>query len=68
MIDRTFIGLDVHARSVVAYAVNPATGQIRRGTMNHDPYTVLCWVQQFGKGTEVVYESGPTGFGWPGTC
>lgn len=63
MIDRTYIGLDVHAQTVAACALNPATGQIRRGTMNHDPYTVLSWVQQFGDDTEVVYESGPTGFG-----
>ena len=63
MFERTYIGLDVHAQSVVSYALNPATGEIAQAKMNTDPVTVLDWIRKQDPGAKVVYEAGPTGFG-----
>ncbi|GAA4379929.1 IS110 family transposase [Paeniglutamicibacter cryotolerans] len=63
MFERTHIGLDVHAQSIVACALNPATGEIARAKMNADPVAVLDWIQKQETGSKVVYEAGPTGFG-----
>lgn len=37
MIERIFIGMDVHARTVVACAVGTATGEVILTKMNTDP-------------------------------
>jgi transposase len=57
------VGLDVHARSVVASAVDGATGEIteRRLTPAHDD--VAAWINGLPKPVKVTYEAGPTGFG-----
>ncbi|MDQ0242363.1 hypothetical protein J2S94_004478, partial [Arthrobacter bambusae] len=62
MFELTFIGLDVHAVTVVGHALNPATGEISAHGMAADPAIVLEWIRRFGPGVKVVYESGPTGF------
>lgn len=36
MFERTFIGLDVHAQSIVACALDTATGEVFRARMNPD--------------------------------
>lgn len=62
MIQHTFIGLDVHAASVVGCALNPDTGELVRTQMDSDPAMVLEWVRRFTAPVKVVYESGPTGY------
>jgi len=63
-LERTFVGLDVHARSVVAYALEDVTGALTRARLVPDPEVILAWLQQQLPGpVAVVYQVGPTGFG-----
>jgi hypothetical protein len=62
-IERTFVGLDVHARSVVACALDDVTGELTKARLEPDHETVLAWLGGLGGPVAVVYEAGPTGFG-----
>jgi transposase len=62
MFQHTFIGLDVHADSVVGCALNPDTGELVRLSMDSDPAAVLDWIRRFEPPVKAVYESGPTGY------
>lgn len=62
MFQHTFIGLDVHAVSVVGCAFNPDTGELVKMAMDSDPAMVLDWVRRFEPPVKAVYESGPTGY------
>ena len=62
MFQHTFIGLDVHAVSVVGCALNPDTGELVRMAMDSDPAVVLDWIRRFEPPVKAVYESGPTGY------
>jgi transposase len=63
MVQRTSVGLDVHARSVVAAAIDGQTGEIQRRTMTPDHGEILAWMSSLPVPAKVVYEAGPTGFG-----
>jgi len=63
MVQRTSVGLDVHARSVVGAAIDGQSGEIQRRTMTPDHGELLAWVSSLPGGVKVVYEAGPTGFG-----
>lgn len=62
MFNHTFIGLDVHAASVVGCALDVDTGELSRKTMESDPVVVLDWIRSFPAPAKAVYESGPTGY------
>jgi transposase len=62
MFEHTFIGLDVHAVSVVACALSPDTGELVQAKMDSDPMVVLEWIRRCEPPVKVVYESGPTGY------
>lgn len=59
---RTSVGLDVHARSVVAVAIDEQTGEVLRRRFGYDPAEVLAWVRSLPQPAAVTYEAGPTGF------
>ena len=61
--ERTSVGLDVHARSVVAAAIDGVTGELvqERLTPSHDH--IRSWIQGLPGPAAVTYEAGPTGFG-----
>ncbi len=61
--ERTSVGLDVHARSVVAEAVDWTTGQVFSERLAPGSETVLAWVARLPSAVAVTYEAGPTGFG-----
>jgi transposase len=61
--ERTTVGLDVHARSVVAEAVDWSTGQVRGRRLVPAPSELLAWVATLPGPVAVTYEAGPTGFG-----
>lgn len=63
MFEHTFIGLDVHAATIVGHALNIDTGELVRANMPADPAIVLEWVRRFDPPVKAVYESGPTGYG-----
>jgi len=60
--ERTSVGLDVHARSVVAAAIDGVTGELiqTRLTPAHDH--IREWIGQLPGPVAVAYEAGPTGF------
>ena len=62
-IERTFVGLDVHSRSVVACALDDRTGELSKARLVPDHETVLAWLRQLAGPVAVVYEAGPTGYG-----
>lgn len=61
--ERTSVGLDVHARSVVACGIDDVTGEMFRARLAQDPEVILGWLRQLPGPVAVVYEAGPTGFG-----
>ena len=61
--ERTSVGLDVHARSVAAAAIDGVTGEVSRARLVPAPEVVIRWVESLPGPAAVVYESGPTGFG-----
>jgi len=61
--ERTFVGLDVHARSVVACALDDRTGELSKARLVPDNERVLAWLQALPGPVAVVYEAGPTGYG-----
>ena len=62
-IERTSVGLDVHARSVVAAAIDGVTGEVFRARLTPDLEEVVGWVGGLPGPSAAVYEAGPTGFG-----
>jgi len=62
-IERTSVGLDVHARSVAAAAIDSITGELIQAKLSADPDRVRSWVQGLPGPVAVAYEAGPTGFG-----
>ena len=61
--ERTSVGLDVHARSVAAAAIDGSTGELfqTRLTPAHDH--IRGWLKELPGPVAVTYEAGPTGFG-----
>lgn len=57
----TSIGLDVHARSITAVAINSATGEVCSKRFAYSPAEVASWILSF-ESPRAVYESGVTGF------
>lgn len=60
MIERTSVGLDVRARSVVAAAIDAETGEFSRRTMTPGYGGTLAWAGSLPSPVRVVYEAGPT--------
>lgn len=63
MFQRTSVGLDVHARSVAAAALDGQTGELRRRKLTPDRGEILAWIGSLAAPVKVAYEAGPTGFG-----
>ena len=62
-IERTSVGLDVHARSVAAAAIDGVTGELVQATLTPSHEHIRSWVQGLPGPVAVTYEAGPTGFG-----
>lgn len=62
--DVTCIGLDVHARSIRAAAIDPVSGELREAGFGGGDEEVLSFISHLGAsgGVRVAYEAGPTGF------
>lgn len=61
--ERTSVGLDVHARSVVAAAIDARTGEVRQARLTPSHDQIRSWIGELAGPVAVVYEAGPTGFG-----
>jgi transposase len=62
-VERTSIGLDVHARSVVAAAIDTVTGEVVRARLTPSYEHIRSWIGDLPGPVAVTYEAGPTGFG-----
>lgn len=63
IVQGTSVGLDVHALSVAAHAIDEETGKIARARLCPAHDEVLSWLRQLRDPVRVTYEAGPTGFG-----
>jgi len=59
----TWVGLDVHARSTHAAAIDSMTGELRRMRFGPGVEPVVAWLGELPAPLRGVYEAGPTGFG-----
>ncbi|MFJ9713914.1 hypothetical protein [Streptomyces sp. NPDC101234] len=64
--ERTSVRLDVHARSVVACAIDTVTGELTRSRLTPQHADVLDWLGRLPGPVAVAYEAGPSAFGGPG--
>ncbi|MBO0885181.1 MAG: IS110 family transposase, partial [Mycobacterium sp.] len=62
-VERTSVGLDVHARSVVACGLDTVSGELFRARLCPDHGEILRWLASLPGPVAVAYEAGPTGFG-----
>ena len=60
---RTSVGLDVHARSVLGCGLDRDTGEIFERRLCPDHREILDWIGGLPAPVAVTYEAGPTGFG-----
>jgi transposase len=60
--ERTSVGLDVHARSVAAAAIDGVTGELVQAKLTPSHEHIRSWVQALPGPVAVTYEAGPTGF------
>ena len=58
----TFVGLDVHARSIKAVALDAMTGEVRTAAFGYDAAEVAERAGSVDPAAKCVYESGVTGF------
>ena len=61
--ERTSIGLDVHARSVAAAAIDGVTGEVVQTRLSPSYEHIRSWMSDLPGPAAVAYEAGPTGFG-----
>ncbi len=63
MSEGTWVGLDVHARKVVAGVLDAGSGEVRGLRAPTLPVETVGWLRQFSGPIRVAYEAGPTGYG-----
>lgn len=61
--ERTSVGLDVHARSVAAAAIDGVTGELFQTRLTPSFEHIRSWLAGLPGPVAVAYEAGPTGFG-----
>jgi transposase len=61
-VEPTSVGLDVHARSIVACGLDTVSGQVSRRRPVPAAEAVLYWLRELPGPVAVAYEAGPTGF------
>ncbi|MDZ7799978.1 MAG: transposase [Trueperaceae bacterium] len=61
-VERTHVGLDVHAHMVVGAALDAETGELVRRRLGSSPAEVLAWLRSLPGPVAAAYEAGPTGF------
>ncbi len=68
MAEGTWVGLDVHARKVVAGVLDAGSGELRSLRAPTLPTETVEWLRQFPGPVRVAYEAGPTGYGLARAC
>jgi transposase len=59
----TWVGMDVHARSTHAAAIDSMTGELTRRKFGPGVDEPVGWLQGLPGPVRACYEAGPTGFG-----
>jgi transposase len=59
----TTVGLDVHARSVQAFVIDEASGEVAARRAPHGTRELVDWVGGLAGPVRAAYEAGPTGYG-----
>jgi transposase len=68
MNEGSWVGLDVHARSVVAGVVDAGSGELRTVRVALGYEGTVGWLRSLPAPVRVAYEAGPTGFGLARAC
>src|SRR5438045_5186541 len=68
MSEGSWVGLDVHARSVVAGVIDQGSGEVRSLRVPSGSEATVAWLQTLPTPLRVVYEAGPTGYGLARAC
>jgi len=68
MVEGSWVGLDVHARSVVAGVLDAGSGELRTLGVPPESELTVAWLQTLPQPTHVAYEAGPTGYGLARAC
>jgi transposase len=68
MTEGTWVGLDVHARKVVAGVLDAATGELKTVRVPAAPAETTEWLARLPAPVRVAYEAGPTGYGLARAC
>ena len=63
MVTMTWVGLDVHARSIEAAALDVASGELTRRRFAGESQAVVDWLARLSGPVAACYEAGPTGYG-----
>jgi hypothetical protein len=64
----SWVGLDVHARSVIAGVLDAETGELRSWRAPTLCEEAVVWLQRLPGPVRVAYEAGPTGYGLARAC
>jgi transposase len=64
----SWVGLDVHARSVVAGVIDQGSGEVRSLRLPPGGDAAVGWLRTLPAPVRVVYEAGPTGYGLARAC
>jgi transposase len=68
MNEGSWVGLDVHARTVVAGVLDAGSGELRTLRVPAGCKETVSWLEQLPAPVRVAYEAGPTGFGLARAC
>ena len=68
MVEGSWVGLDVHARSSVASVLEAASGEVRTLRVPTRCEETVAWLQTLSGPVRVAYEAGPTGYGLARAC
>ncbi len=63
MATMTWVGLDVHTRSIEAAALDARTGELTRRRFAGETGPVITWLGSLAAPISACYEAGPTGYG-----
>lgn len=62
MVEGSWVGLDVHARSVVAGVLDAGSGELRTLRVAVRSDELVAWLGELAAPVRVAYEAGPTGY------
>ena len=68
MSEGSWVGLDVHARSVVAGVIDGGSGEVRSLRVPPGSEAAVAWLKTLPGPVRVVYEAGPTGYRLARAC